>query len=85
MSSCNVDRFEIVSDDSAGKTQALQLVNIFMTHLAALLLPAHGQNNGSLVADIATLYGQLATGAADIKHTARLLQNVVANEDDATI
>ncbi|KAL1633268.1 hypothetical protein SLS58_011157 [Diplodia intermedia] len=73
MSSRNVEPFEKI------------LVNIFMTHPAALLLPGHGQSNGTLVVDIGPLYGQLATGAADIKHTARLVQNVVADKDDATI
>ncbi|OJD29703.1 serine threonine-protein kinase sgk2 [Diplodia corticola] len=86
MSSHNVEAFEkIVSDDLVGRTQVLQLVNTLMTHPTATLLPAYGKDNGALVGDMGTLYGQLASGVSDIKHTARLLQNVIADEDDATI
>ncbi|EKG09432.1 hypothetical protein MPH_13531 [Macrophomina phaseolina MS6] len=79
-----LDHFQQLVAQPARKNLMLQLINAFQIHPAASILPSR-DGAGLIISDLALVYARLSTDKTNVKHTARLVKNVVDRESDATI
>lgn len=70
--------------DVARRSLVLTLIGNLQLHPAASYLPSHDET-GPLLSDLALLISRLSTNQTDFKHTAQLVRDVVAGENDVTI
>ncbi|EKG09044.1 hypothetical protein MPH_13974 [Macrophomina phaseolina MS6] len=82
-SRCNVEFKWCKLINAARKNLVLRLIGTLQLHPAALNLLS--DDGGLLGSALYHLYARLSTSKTDVKHTAQLVRDVVAGENDATI